>query len=84
MKRNIGDTVRINPYSEVTGEIISRKDQAVEPFPNFDYKVKLFIPHITKETRFFANYNSEDGYWWQYFNDDELDELELNYKLMTR
>jgi hypothetical protein len=84
LSRKIGDSVRINPYSKVTGEIISRKDSSVEKFANFDYKVKLNIPHVDKETIFSACYDPEEKYWWNYFNEDELDKLERNYELFSR
>ncbi|WP_311078239.1 hypothetical protein [Paenibacillus polymyxa] len=82
MKRNIGDEVRINPYAQVTGIIIGRKDSE-ENYAGFDYKVKLNLHNVDKETVYFANYNECDKYWWNYFNDDELDLLERNYNLFS-
>jgi hypothetical protein len=84
LKRNISERVRINPYSRVTGEIIGRKDIDKDNCAGFDYKVKLNIPVVDKDTIYFANYNNVDGYWWNYFNNDELDKLERNYTLVLQ
>ena len=85
MKRNIGDQVRINPYSLVTGEIIDKKDKvnAISTF-GYDYKIKLNIPYPNKDTIYTYNYDKENEIWWQFFNDDELDILEKNYEMVSR
>ncbi len=82
MKRRIGDIVRINPYAMITGTVITTKheDQAMK----FDYKVKLNIPVVTKETAYSASYNKEEDYWWNYFDEKELDILERNFEMVTR
>jgi hypothetical protein len=84
LKRAIGECVRINPYSGVTGEILGRKDSTEESCAVFDYKVKVNIPVVDKDTIYFANYNQAEGYWWNYFNDDELDKLERNYEMVMK
>jgi hypothetical protein len=84
LSRQIGDRVRINPYSKVTGEIIGRKDSSVENLSGFDYKVKLNIPHVDKETIFSACYDPEEEYWWNYFNESELNALEKNYEMVSQ
>lgn len=82
MNRKIGDTVRINPYAMITGVVIETKDETNEM--KFDYKVKLHIPLVDKDTAYFASYNRQDGYWWNYFDEKELDQLEKNYEIVTR
>ena len=82
MKRDIGDKVRINPYSQVTGVIVDKQVDS-NPF-GFDFKVKLNIPFANKDTNYTYNYDSDNKYWWQYFNNDELDILEKNYELVSR
>ncbi|PLR99591.1 hypothetical protein [Bacillus sp. T33-2] len=84
MKRSIGDKVKINPYNRIEGEIISRKDKANENHSGFDYIVKLNIPQPTKDTIYTFNYDKEKGYWWQFFNDKELDILEQNYEAVSQ
>ncbi|WP_405169334.1 hypothetical protein [Paenibacillus sp. FSL H3-0286] len=83
LKRKVGDSVRINPYAQVTGVVIERYDIKEEHI-RFDYKVKLNIPYVEKDTIYTANFDENNKYWWNYFNDDELDFLERNYVLVSR
>ena len=81
LSRKIGDAVRINPYSQVTGEILQTKLENDEL--RYDYKVKLYIPYVDKDTIYSANYDAENSYWWNYFDEDELDKLERNYAMVV-
>ncbi|WP_336761526.1 hypothetical protein [Paenibacillus sp. USHLN196] len=83
MKRQVGDKVYINPYAQVTGIIIGRKDSGYEDYGGYDYKIKLHIPYVDKDTVYTANFDLVEKYWWQFFNDDELDLLDRNYKLFS-
>ncbi len=68
LKRDIGQLVVINPYYNTTGTIIDTKETTKDSYfnKNFDYKVKW-------------NQKMENGCDWEYFNEEELDNLELNW-----
>jgi len=78
LKRQIGEEVKINPYSGITGIIIDNKEITKDQYynTNWDYKVKL-----NKPCEGIGVGNNLD---WQFFNDNELDILEKNYKLCTK
>lgn len=72
LKRKIGDNVNINPYYNTTGTIIATKDEPnIELFDTrYDYKMKW-------------NQKMQNGCGeWEYYNEDELDKLELNWNMV--
>lgn len=72
LKRTIGERVLINPYYNTTGTIIETKETGNDTdFNNhFDYKVKW-------------NQKMEAGCGeWEYFNEEELDNLEKNWNMV--
>jgi hypothetical protein len=82
VNRLVGDPVRINPYMNVTGVIMKSKNEDMNM--KFDYKVRLDIPEVSSDTVYFASHNDEEKYWWNYFNEEELDQLERNFEMVTR
>lgn len=72
LKRKVGDKVFINPYSNITGEIIVSKE-TTQPFhSSYDYIVKFDKP--------------VDMGWGlqeqEYYSEDELDNLLRNWNVV--
>ena len=88
MKRRIGENVLTNIYTGTTGCIINTRE--FTDCNGLDYIVKLHIdgtPKTHPALACSANYQEavgeQPGYWWNYFSDDALDKLEVDYKRLT-
>ena len=69
LKRKIGDFIKVNPFLNTTGTISDTKELTKDKYfdKRYDYKMNW-------------NKKMENGCGtWAYYNEDELDYLELNW-----
>ena len=69
LKRKIGDFIKVNPFYHTTGTITDTREQTADEYfdKRYDYKMDW-------------NQRMEDGCGtWVYYNEKELDYLELNW-----
>lgn len=71
LKRKIGENIKINPYYNTTGVIISTKEQSDKDYDlKYDYKIKW-------------NQKMEQGVGeWAYYDEEELDFLDKNWNMV--